>query len=85
MAGGSIFDKLKEAAGGALGSFTEMATTAAESAGLGDVAQQATDALGGATEGLSDVAAQAGGALGGAKDQATEAAAGLTDKLTGGK
>ena len=85
MAGGSIFDKLKEAAGGALGGLTEMATTAAESAGLGDVVQQATDALGGATEGLSDVAAQAGDALGGAKDQATEAAAGLADKLTGGK
>ncbi len=50
MAVGSIFDKFKEAAGGALGNLTEMATTAAESAGLGDVVQQATDALGGATD-----------------------------------
>ena len=85
MAGGSIFDKFKEAAGGALGNLTEAATTAAESAGLGDVVQQATDALGGATDGLSDVATQAGDALGGATDQATEATTGLTDKLTGGK
>ena len=85
MAGGSIFDKLKEAAGGALGNLTEMATTAAESAGLGDVVQQATDALGGATEGLGDMATQASDALGGATDQVSEAATGLTDKFTGGK
>ena len=84
MAGGSIFDKLKEAADGALGNLSEMATTAAESAGLGDVVQQATDAFGGATEGLSDVAAQAGDAVGSATDQATDAAAGITDTLTGG-
>jgi hypothetical protein len=81
----AIFDKFKEAAGGALGNLTEIATTAAESAGLGDVIQQATDALGGATDGLSDVATQAGDALGGATDQATEATTGLTDKLTGGE
>ncbi len=85
MAGGSIFDKFKEAAGGALGNLTDMATTAAESAGLGDVVQKATDALGGATDGVSDVATQAGDALGGATDQATEATTGLTDELTGGK
>ncbi|HET6497613.1 MAG TPA: hypothetical protein VFH17_00965 [Coriobacteriia bacterium] len=82
---GSIFDKFKEAAGGALGNIGEIATTAAESAGLGDVAQQATDALGGATEGLGDVATQATDALGGVTDQATEAATGLTDTITGGK
>lgn len=92
MAGGSIFDKLKEAAGGALGNLSEMATTAAESVGLDDVVQQATDAFGGATEGLSDVAAQAGDvaaqagdAVGSATDQATDAAAGITDTLIGGK
>ena len=85
MAGGSIFDKLKEAAGGALGNLTEMATTAAESAGLGDVVQQATDALGGATEGLGDMATQASDALGGTTDQVGEATTGLTDKFTGGK
>ena len=85
MAGGSIFDKLKEAAGGALGNLTEMATTAAESAGLGDVVQQATDALGGATEGLGDMATQASDALGGATDQVSEATTGLADKFTGGK
>lgn len=85
MAAGSIFDKLKEAAGGALGNLTEMATTAAESAGLGDVVQQATDALGGATEGLGDIAAQASDVLGGATDQASEVTTGLTDKFTGGK
>ena len=85
MAGGSIFDKFKEAAGGALGNLTEMATTAAESAGLGDVVQQATDALGGATDGLGDVATQATDALGGATEQVTEATTGLTDTFTGGK
>lgn len=85
MAIGSIFDKFKEVAGGALGNVTEMATTAAESAGLGDVVQQATDALGGATDGLGDVATQATDALGGVTDQASEVTTGLTDKLTGGK
>ena len=67
MALGGIFDKFKEAAGGALGNLSELATTAAESAGLGDVVQQATDALGGATEGLGDVATQATDALGSSK------------------
>ena len=57
MAGGSIFDKLKDAAGGALGGLTEMATTAAESAGLGDVVQQATDALGGAKDQATEAVA----------------------------
>ncbi len=85
MVVGSIFDKFKEAAGGALGNLTEMATTAAESAGLGDVLQQATDALGGATDGLSDAATQATDALGGATDQATEAITGVTDEFIGGK
>lgn len=84
MAGGSIFDKFREAAGGALGNLTEIATTAAESAGLGDVVQQATDALGGATDGLGDVATQAGDAIASVTDQATEATTALTDKFTGG-
>ncbi len=96
MALGSIFDRFKEAAGGALGNLTEVATTAAESAGLGDLVQQATDALGGATEGLGDVAQQATEGLGDVAQQATEglgdvaqqatdAATGLTEGLTGGK
>ena len=50
MAVGSIFDKFREAAGGALGNLTEIATTAAESAGLGDVVQQATDAIASVTD-----------------------------------
>ena len=87
MAFGGIFDKFKEAAGGALGNLTEMATTAAESTGLGDVAQQATDALGGvtdqATEAVGGVTDQATEAVGGVTDQATEALGGVTDKLPG--
>ena len=53
MAFGSIFDKIKEAAGGALGNIGEIATTAAESAGLGDVATQATEAATGLTDTLT--------------------------------
>jgi len=79
----AIFDKFKDAAGGVLGNLTEMATTAAESAGLGDVVQQATDALGGATDGLSDVATQAGDALGGATDGLSDVAAQAGDALGG--
>lgn len=89
MAVGSIFDKFKEAAGGALGNLSEIATTAAESAGLGDVVQQATDALGGATDGLGDAVSQAGDALGGAAEglgdigaQATDALGGAADQAT---
>ena len=89
MAGGSIFDKFKEAAGGALGNLTDKASTAAESVGLGDVVQQATEALGGATEGLGDVAQQAADAVGGATDglgdvaqQAADAIGSATDQAT---
>jgi hypothetical protein len=84
MALGNIFDTLKEAAGGLLGGLGDMATTAVESAGLGDVVQQATDVLGGASGAAGDIAAQAGDALGGVTDQASGALAGITDKLTGG-
>lgn len=84
MAFGNIFGTLKEAAGGLLGGLGEIATTAAESAGLGDVVQQANDVLGGATGAAGDVAAQAGDVLGGATGQATDVVAGITDMFTGG-
>jgi hypothetical protein len=84
MALGNIFDTFKEAAGGLLGGLGDMATTAAESTGLGDVVQQASDVLGGATGAASDIAAQADDALGGATDQAADAVAGITDTFTGG-
>jgi hypothetical protein len=84
MAIGNIFDTFKEAAGGLLGGLGDAATTAAESAGLGDVVQQASDALGGATGAAGDIAAQAGDAVGGATAQATDGVAGIADAFTGG-
>jgi len=84
MVAGNIFDTLKEAASGLLGGLGEMATTAAEEAGLGDLAAKAGDAMSGATGVAGDLAAQAGDAVAGAQDQATDAAAGVADKLTGG-
>jgi hypothetical protein len=84
MALGNIFDTFKEAAGGLLGGLGDAATTAAESAGLGDVVQQASDALSGAAGAAGDIAAQAGDAVGGVTDQAGDAVAGITDAFGGG-
>jgi hypothetical protein len=83
MAIGNIFDTFKEAAGGLLGGLGDAATTAAESAGLGDVVQQASDALGGATAAAGDIAAQGGDALGGATAAAGDIAAQGGDALGG--
>ena len=79
-----LFDSLKEATAGLLGGVSEMATSAADQAGLGDLAAQAGDALGGAAAAAGDVAAQAGDAVSGAQGQVTDAAAGVVDTVTGG-
>jgi hypothetical protein len=84
MAAGNFFDTLKEAASGLMGGLGDMATTAAEEAGLGDLAAKAGDAVAGATGVAGDVAAQAGDAVAGVQDQATGAVAGVTDTLAGG-